>query len=90
VERLPAAFATGTYIFSDNTTSPSVVVTGGNTQFSRSLTVTSATVNAAARCTVPATGSGLPVTPNGGNISVTWDTVASPPLSGQHVGIFKL
>jgi hypothetical protein len=39
----------------------------------RSLTVSSTTVTAGARGMAPATGSGLPVTPNGGNIVVTWD-----------------
>lgn len=39
----------------------------------RSLTVSSTTVTVGARGLAPATGSGLPVTPNGGNIVVTWD-----------------
>ncbi len=39
----------------------------------RALTVASTTVTAGARALAPATGSGLPVTPNGGNIVVTWD-----------------
>jgi len=39
----------------------------------RSLTVSSTTVTAGARGLAPNTGSGLPVTPNGGNIVVTWD-----------------
>jgi len=39
----------------------------------RSLTVASTTINAGARALAPATGSGLPVTPNGGNISIAWD-----------------
>jgi hypothetical protein len=39
----------------------------------RSLTVSSTTVTAAGKALAPATGSGLPVTPNGGNIVVTWD-----------------
>lgn len=43
----------------------------------RSLTVTSTTVTAGGRGLAPATGSGLPVTPNGGNIVVTWDNGAN-------------
>jgi hypothetical protein len=40
----------------------------------RSLTVSSTTITAGGRALAPATGSGLPVTPNGGNIVVTWDS----------------
>ncbi len=43
-----------------------------------------------ATLSAPATGSGLPVTPNGGNISVTWDTVVQPGAGVDHYGIFKL
>jgi len=43
----------------------------------RSLTVSSTTVTAGAKALAPATGSGLPVTPNGGNIVVTWDNGAN-------------
>jgi hypothetical protein len=83
VERLPAPIATATVLsFSDGN---SATLNGAGSQFARTLTVNSATVGAGARATAPATGSGLPVTPNGGNISITWDTVGS-----QHVGIFKL
>jgi len=49
----------------------------------RSLTVASTTVTAGSRALAPATGSGLPVTPNGGNIVVSWDNTAGR-------GIFKL
>jgi hypothetical protein len=40
----------------------------------RVLTVTSTTIAIGARGQAPATGSGLPVTPNGGNIVVTFDS----------------
>lgn len=45
----------------------------------RSIAVSSlaAIVTANSRALAPATGSGLPVTPNGGNISVTWDNGAN-------------
>lgn len=39
----------------------------------RVLTVSSTTITAGGRALAPATGSGLPVTPNGGNIVVTFD-----------------
>jgi hypothetical protein len=35
--------------------------------------VLSTTITAGARALAPQTGSGLPVVPNGGNITVTWD-----------------
>lgn len=83
VERIPAPIASGVVLpFSDGNTA---TLSGAAAAFARTLTVASATVTAGARASAPATGSGLPVTPNGGNISVTWDTVGS-----QHVGIFKL
>lgn len=40
----------------------------------RSLTVSSTTITAGGRALAPATGSGLPVTPNGGNIVVAFDS----------------
>lgn len=83
VEKIPAPIASGVVLpFSDGNTA---TLNGAASAFARTLTVLSATVTAGARASAPATGSGLPVTPNGGNISVTWDTVGS-----QHVGIFKL
>jgi hypothetical protein len=88
VERIPAPIASGIVLpFSDGNTA---TLSGAASAFARTLTVSSATVTNGARASAPATGSGLPVTPNGGNISVTWDTVSSPPTTGQHVGIFKL
>jgi hypothetical protein len=72
--------------FSDGTTA---TLSSAGTQYNRTLPVASTTVSAGARATAPALGSGLPVTTNGGNISVTWDTV-NIPGAGQHVGIFKL
>jgi hypothetical protein len=88
-ERLPAVLANQTLNFSDGN---NVAVTAGGTIFSRSLTVTSGTCTAGARASAPASGSGLPVTPNGGNISVTWDSVVLPGVAGSqvHSGIFKV
>lgn len=61
----------------------SATLNGASTAPARNITVTSTTVTAAARALAPATGSGLPVTPNGGNIIVSWDNTAGR-------GIFKL
>ena len=83
VEKLAGPVASGTVLaFSDGN---AATLSSAASPFARTLAVLSTTVTAGARATAPATGSGLPVTPNGGNISVTWDTVGS-----QHVGIFKL
>lgn len=51
----------------------SATLNGASTAPARAITVTSTTVSSAARALAPATGSGLPVTPNGGNIIVAWD-----------------
>jgi hypothetical protein len=91
VERLPAAIPNGTVLsFDDGSTA---TLTASPAQFQRFITVSSTTVAVNARATAPATGSGLPVTPNGGNIAITWDSVGLPGVSGgtaEHVGIFKL
>jgi hypothetical protein len=90
VEKIPAGIASGTSLaFSDGSTA--VTTSGASAAFTRTITTTVAYGGiAGARAVAPATGSGLPVTPNGGNISITWDTVAAPPYTSQHVGIFKL
>jgi hypothetical protein len=71
VERLPAALASGTVLSFDD--GNSATLSSSAAQYARTVTVSSATVTAGARATAPASGSGLPVTPNGGNITVTWD-----------------
>lgn len=71
VEPLKYAIPNGTVIaFS---TGQSATLTALANAGDRSLTVSSTTVTAGGRGLAPATGSGLPVTPNGGNIVVTWD-----------------
>ena len=85
VERLPAVIPLSTVLSFDDGTSATLSA-ANSTLFGRTLTTTgTATTTAGARATAPALGSGLPVTPNGGNISITWDTIGS-----QHVGVFKL
>jgi len=54
-------------------TGQTATLNGASTAPSRSITVNSTTVTVGGRAQAPATGSGLPVTPNGGNIIVSWD-----------------
>jgi len=71
VEPLKYAIPNGTVIaFS---TGQSATLTALANAGDRALTVSSTTVTAGGRGLAVATGSGLPVTPNGGNIVVTWD-----------------
>lgn len=71
VERLVAGIPNSTVLaFS---TGQSATLTAAANAGDRTLTVSSTTVTVAARALAPATGSGLPVTPNGGNIAIAWD-----------------
>lgn len=71
VERLPAAIPNSTVLtFSDGTTA---TLTASPSAGARTITVASTTVSPGSRATAPAVASGLPVVPNGGNISVAWD-----------------
>ncbi len=80
VERLVADIPNGTVLTFSNGASAtmSALATAG----SRTITVTSlaAIITAGSRAVAPKTGAGLPVTPNGGNIVVSWPAA----------GIFKL
>lgn len=71
VEPLAAAIPNGTVLAFH--TGQSATLTALANAGDRSLTVSSTTITAGARALAPATGSGLPVTPNGGNIIVAWD-----------------
>jgi hypothetical protein len=74
VERLTAAIPTATVLTFSNgaTATMSALANAGD----RTVTVSAlaATVTAGSRADAPSTGSGLPVTPNGGDITVAWDT----------------
>lgn len=71
VEPLAAAIPNGTVLaFSGG---QSATLTALANAGDRVLTVSSTTVNIGTTALAPATGSGLPVTPNGGNIIVAWD-----------------
>ncbi len=74
VEALTAGIASGTVLtFSDGKTA---TLSGAAAAGDRVLTVSALAsgVTVAARALAPMLGSNLPVTPNGGNITVTWDT----------------
>jgi|ERR1051326_1705425 hypothetical protein len=71
VEPVVAGIPNGTVLtFS---TGQSATVNAAVNAGDRAITVLSTTVTAGGRALAPATGSGLPVTPNGGNINITWD-----------------
>lgn len=74
VESIAGPIANSTVLTFDN--GASATLSGAASQFARTLSVssTAATISAGNRATAPASGSGLPVTPNGGNISITFDT----------------
>lgn len=73
VDALPYAIPSGTVLAFSNGASAtlSALANAGD----RSLTVSAlaANITAGSRALSPITGSGLPITPNGGNIVVTWD-----------------
>lgn len=75
VEPLVAGIPNGTVLTfsSGQTATVNATANAGD----RSITVLSTTISAGARALAPATGSGLPVTPNGGNITVSWDNGAN-------------
>lgn len=71
VEPLVAPIPSGTVLtFSTGQTATLTALASAG---DRTLTVSSTTITVAGRALAPATGSGLPVTPNGGNIGVTFD-----------------
>lgn len=75
VEPLVAGIPNSTVLaFSAN---QSATLTAAANAGDRAITVTSTTVNLATTALAPMTGSGLPVTPNGGNIVVTFDNGAN-------------
>lgn len=81
VEPLSAPIPNGTVLaFS---TGQSATLTALANKGDRVLTVSSTTITSGARALAPATGSGLPVTPNGGNIVIAYD-------NGPPSNIFKL
>lgn len=75
VDPLTAAIPNGTVLrFSTNETATLTALANAG---DRTITVSSTTVTVEAVAPSVATGSGLPVTPNGGNIIVSWDNGAN-------------
>lgn len=77
VEPLEAGIPSGTVlVFSEG---DSATLSGAASEGARSLAVNAlaAALSAGSRALAPATGSGLPVTPNGNNINVTWPSGAN-------------
>jgi hypothetical protein len=78
VEPLAAAIPSGTtLVFSGAGSAQSATLTALANAGDRSLTVSSTTVTAGGRALAPATSSGYPVTPNGGNITLAFDNGAN-------------
>jgi hypothetical protein len=78
VEPLAAPIPNGTVlVFSGAGAAQSATLTALGNAGDRALTVSSTTVTAGGRALAPATGSGYPVTPNGGNISLAFDNGAN-------------
>jgi hypothetical protein len=77
VERLPAGIPNGTVLTFSNgqAATLSALANAGD----RTVTVTAlgGSVTAGSRASAPATGAGLPVTPNGGNIQIAFDNGAN-------------
>jgi hypothetical protein len=80
VERLVAAIPNGTVLTFSNGASATLSALANAGDRTITVTSTAAIITAGSRAVAPKTGSGLPVTPNGGNIIVSWPTA----------GIFKL
>lgn len=76
VDPIPANIASGATLTKISGTGPTTVTTSATASAGgRSLTVTalSSGANADAVYSVPISGSGLPITPDGNNITLTWD-----------------
>lgn len=74
VERLTAGIPNGTVLTFSNGASATLSALANAGDRTVTVTSTAALISAGNRADAPATASGLPVTPNGGNISVVWDT----------------
>jgi hypothetical protein len=73
VERLVAGIPNGTVLTFSNGASATLSALANAGDRTITVSSTAATITAGSRADAPATGSGLPVTPNGGNISITFD-----------------
>jgi len=75
VEPLPYAIPNGTVLAFSNGVSGTMTALANAGD--RAITISSATITAGTRALAPITASGLPVTPNGGNIVVAYDNGAN-------------
>lgn len=77
VERLRGGIPNGTVLAFSNGASATLSALANAGDRTLTVTSTAATITAGNRADAPITGAGLPVTPNGGNITVTWDAGAN-------------
>jgi hypothetical protein len=87
VERLTAGIPNGTVLAFSNGASATLSALANAGDRTITVTALAAIITAGSRADAPMTGSGLPVTPNGGNIAITFP--ASGPW-GSAPGIFQL
>jgi hypothetical protein len=77
VERLAAGIPNGTVLTFSNGASATLSALANAGDRTVTVTSTAASISAGSRADAPATSSGLPVTPNGGSITITWDNTAA-------------
>jgi hypothetical protein len=87
VERLTAGIPNGTVLVFSNGASATLSALANAGDRTITVTALAAIITAGSRADAPMTGAGLPVTPNGGNISITFPS--SGPW-GSAAGIFQL
>lgn len=77
VERLVAGIPNGTVLTFSNGASATLSALANAGDRTITVTALAAIITAGSRADAPATSSGLPVTPNGGSITITWDNGAN-------------
>jgi hypothetical protein len=77
VERLAAGIPNGTVLTFSNGASATLTALANAGDRTVTVSSTAASIAAGSRADAPATSSGLPVTPNGGSITITWDNGAN-------------
>jgi len=77
VERLAAGIPNGTVLTFSNGASATLSALANAGDRTITVAALAAIITAGSRADAPATSSGLPVTPNGGSITITWDNGAN-------------
>lgn len=77
VERLSAGIPNGTVLTFSNGQAATMTALANAGDRTVTVSALSGSVTAGSRADAPATSSGLPVTPNGGSITITWDNGAN-------------